>query len=320
MQVLLGRQHGELPLDVDQHPAQPLLDRQGLEQGLPLGHRDVEVAGDQVGEAARILEAAQHLADGVFGQARLLGQLGGAGLRFFVEGDEGRILEAQRGQVLERLDHRLEVALGRGFDAQDARPLAGEKQHLNAGEAPLHLLDAGDGADREEAVGIDLGSVLALGERQRERFVRRILGSFDRFQGGRPPHRDRHGDSGEEYELAQRQNGKNQWLGHLSASHSGRGDGARRVERSAKRAPSASQEQGASGRRVTSNVDPRDSIPKPPGIPESGAYRSWAGLSELGLDPRGPENGASPAVCRACAQKSLTGKRAAARFRPVKGS
>ena len=53
LDVLLGVEHADLALHVDQDAAEPLLDAQRLEQRLPLGRGDVDVAGDEVGEPAR---------------------------------------------------------------------------------------------------------------------------------------------------------------------------------------------------------------------------------------------------------------------------
>ena len=59
LDVLLRREHVDLALDVDEHAAQAVLDRERLEQGLLLGDRDVEVAGDEVGEAAGLVDLAR---------------------------------------------------------------------------------------------------------------------------------------------------------------------------------------------------------------------------------------------------------------------
>ena len=44
LDVLLGIEHADLALHVHQHPAEPLLDAERLEQRLPLGRGDVDVA------------------------------------------------------------------------------------------------------------------------------------------------------------------------------------------------------------------------------------------------------------------------------------
>ena len=62
---------------MNQHPAQALLDRERLEQDLALGGTDVEVAGDEVGEAARLIDSRQDLLDHLFRQPGLLAELGG---------------------------------------------------------------------------------------------------------------------------------------------------------------------------------------------------------------------------------------------------
>ncbi len=88
LDVLLGVEHADLALDVHQHPAEPLFDRQRLQQRLPLGRGDVDVAGDQVGEAARLVHPGQDLLHHLLRQAGLLAQLGGPGPGLPVQADE----------------------------------------------------------------------------------------------------------------------------------------------------------------------------------------------------------------------------------------
>src|SRR5262249_59904099 len=52
LDVLLGGEDVDLSLHVDEDSPQPLFDRQGLEQRLPLGSRNVDVTGDEVREPA----------------------------------------------------------------------------------------------------------------------------------------------------------------------------------------------------------------------------------------------------------------------------
>ena len=53
LDLFLRLEHADLPLDVHEHAAQPLLDAQRLEQPLLLGDGQLDVAGDEVGEACR---------------------------------------------------------------------------------------------------------------------------------------------------------------------------------------------------------------------------------------------------------------------------
>ena len=78
LDVLLGIEHADLALHVDQHPAEPLLDAERLEQPLALGRGDVDVPGHQVGEPAGLVDAGQHLLDHFIRQSGLLAQLGRA--------------------------------------------------------------------------------------------------------------------------------------------------------------------------------------------------------------------------------------------------
>ena len=103
LDVLLRVEHRELALDHHQDAAQPLLDRQRLEQRLALGGRELGVAGDQVGQPAGVLDVGQHLLDHFLGQAGALAQLGGALAQLAGERDEGGIVGVERRHLLRRL-------------------------------------------------------------------------------------------------------------------------------------------------------------------------------------------------------------------------
>ena len=202
LDLFLGVEHRDLALDVNQDPAQPLLDGERLEQDLPLGGADVEVPGDEVGQATRLIHAGQDLVDDLLGQAGLLPQLGRPGPRLLVQRDEGRILRAEGLHLLGLADDGLEVALLVAVVHRDAAPLTVEQQ-LHAGQAALHLADPGDGADGVEAVGGDLLEILPLrdGEDQPVRCGQRRL---DRAQRPGPPGTDRRRDAREENDLPER--------------------------------------------------------------------------------------------------------------------
>src|SRR5690606_5283879 len=51
LDVLLGIKHGDLALDMHQHPPDALVHLEGLEQLLALTSVEVEIAGDQIREA-----------------------------------------------------------------------------------------------------------------------------------------------------------------------------------------------------------------------------------------------------------------------------
>ena len=218
LDVFLRVQHADLPLDVHQHPAEPLLDAQGLQQHLPLLRRDVDVAGDQVGELAGLVHAGQDLLDHLVGQAGLLAQLRGAGAGLAVQGDEGRILRVEGCHLLGLAHDGLEVAVLVGVVDGDAAPLAVEQQ-LHAGQPALELADPGDGPDGVEHLGSHAFDVLPLGDREHQ-----PLGLAQRALDGAkrrgPPRADRRGDPGEQHDLAKRQHRQCQTFGHLSITPS----------------------------------------------------------------------------------------------------
>ena len=111
LDVLLGVEHTDLALHVHQHPAQPLLDRQRLEQDLALLGSDVEVAGDQVGEPAGFVDSGQHLLDHLFRQTGLLAQLGRAGAHLRYRAHERGIFRIQRKHLLRVADDGLEITV-----------------------------------------------------------------------------------------------------------------------------------------------------------------------------------------------------------------
>jgi hypothetical protein len=67
--VLLRVQHGHLPLDVQQHRAEPLLHRQGLEQLLGFGVLQVEMTRHEIGKATGFLCLCEKLLHGLLGHA-----------------------------------------------------------------------------------------------------------------------------------------------------------------------------------------------------------------------------------------------------------
>ena len=83
--------HVDLALHVDEHAAQPVFDRERLEQRLLVGDGNVEVSGDEVRQAAGLVDFREDLVDGLVGQAELLAELGGALARLAVEAGERRV-------------------------------------------------------------------------------------------------------------------------------------------------------------------------------------------------------------------------------------
>ena len=203
LDVLLGVEHADLPLDVHQHPAQPLLDAQRLQQHLPLRRRDVDVAGHEVGELARLVDAGEHLLDHFIRQAGLLAQLRRPRPRLAVQGDERRILGVERQHLLGLAHDGLEVAVLVGVVDRDAAPLAVEQQ-LHAGQPPLELADARDGPDGVEHLGVDVLDVLPLRDRE-DQPVGRGQRRLDGAQRSRPPRADRRGDARKQHDLPKRE-------------------------------------------------------------------------------------------------------------------
>ena len=112
LDLFLHLEHADLLLDVHEHAAEPLLDAQRLEQALLLGRLQLDVAGDEVGEAARIGDRVEHLVHDLFRQPATLAQLGGALAELLVERDEGRVVLVDRLHLFHRHHDGAEEALG----------------------------------------------------------------------------------------------------------------------------------------------------------------------------------------------------------------
>src|SRR6202035_3169246 len=214
LDVLLRRQDGELALDVDEHPLQPLLDGEGLEQALALGVAQVGVGSDDVGQAAGFRDAGQHLLHDLVRQARLPAQLGGALAHLAEEGHEAGALGVERLHLLGLARRRLEAAVALDDAHGDGAVLA-LQQELHPGEAALHLADAGYGADGVEVLRADLFFVVALRHREDHAVGGRQRG-LDGPEGPRTAGVDRRGDAREEDEVLQGKDGKAQALRHLA--------------------------------------------------------------------------------------------------------
>ena len=151
----------------------------------------VEIARDQVGQLARLLDAFEELADGLLGKAHLPPELGGALAHLVVQGDERRVPGIEGVHLLRRLDGRLEAALLGDVARGDSARLALEQQE-DAAKASLDRTDGRDGPDREQGIGGDRLPVVDLALRDREDPPLRVVqGGLDRAKGPRPAGRDR---------------------------------------------------------------------------------------------------------------------------------
>src|SRR5213075_1123497 len=67
LNVFLSVEHRDLALHVDEHPTQPVFDRNGFEQLLALARLDVEVSRDEIRQGTRVRNALQHLLHDLIG-------------------------------------------------------------------------------------------------------------------------------------------------------------------------------------------------------------------------------------------------------------
>src|SRR6185503_19456876 len=157
--------HGDLPLHVHEHAAQPVLDRQRLEQLLPLERLDVQVTRHEVGQSARIAHTLKDLLDYFVGQSRLLAELSRALAHLTMQRYEGWILLIEGGEIAGFADGRLEVAVRLGVVHGRAAALTMQNQ-LDAAEIALDLADPRDRAGRVEHTRRDLVNVFFLSDRE----------------------------------------------------------------------------------------------------------------------------------------------------------
>ena len=203
LDVFLSVEHRDLPLDVHQHAPQAIFDRQRLEQLLPFGRLDIEMAGDQIRERARIGHALQNLLHDVGRKARLLAELRGPLAHFAMESDKRRILRVERRQVLGFSDGRFEIAVGFCIVDSGTAHLAVEHQ-LHAAEIALHLADVSNSAGGIQHPRRDLIDILFLRDGEHTS-VALLESGLNGSQRRRTACTDRGGDTGKQHGVTQRQ-------------------------------------------------------------------------------------------------------------------
>ena len=178
LDLLLGLDQFELPLYVNQHPAQSLLDTARLQQRLPALCRDVEIPGDEIREPPRIFHTFEHLFYDFLGQPHLQAQLRRPLPHLAVQRHERRILGVERWKVgcflYDGLDKSLCLRI-----LEHRRTIFTVQEQLNAAQSALDLPDLGYRSGRVQHVGLRLIHVLALRDRE-DQFV---LSFHRRFNG-----------------------------------------------------------------------------------------------------------------------------------------
>ena len=202
LDLLLGFQEGDLPLHMHEDLPETVLDRERLQEPLLLGDGELDVAGDEIGEAPRLGDGVEHLMHDLLGEAAPLAELRGTLADLLMERDEGGVLLLDGGELLDGDDDRREVALG-GVVLERGGALLPLEEELHPAQAPLHLPDAGDHAHRVEDVGVGLLGVVALGDGEDETVA--LEGGFDGTQGPRPTRRDGGGEAGEDHGAPERE-------------------------------------------------------------------------------------------------------------------
>ena len=193
LDLLLRVEDVDLPLDVDERPPHAILDRERLEEELPLGRRNVDVTRHEVGELARVVGLGEDGGRGLFGKAELLGQLRRALLELLHERHEGGVGGVERRHLLGFDDDRLEPAV-RFLDSHGDAARSSLEDEPRPADTALDLSDGGDRPDGVEELGGYRLDVLTLGNGEHQ-----LLGAlhrhFDGVKSSRAADGDREGDS-----------------------------------------------------------------------------------------------------------------------------
>ena len=196
LDLVLRLEHADLALDQDQDAAEPVLDAEGLQEVLLLLERQLDVAGDEVGEPGGVGHGVHDLVEDFLGKPPALAEFHGPFADLAIQRREGRVLRVDRLHLRERRCGRLQEAFGRVILERMGTLLALEEQ-LDAAQPPLELADPRNDADRVELLRRRLLRQVALGDGEDEAVA--LDGRLDRPQGPRPTDRDRQGQAGEDH-------------------------------------------------------------------------------------------------------------------------
>ncbi len=142
--MLLGLQHGDLAIEVDEDAPQSKLHRRRLEQLLFVGSVQLHVIGDVVGQSARLLHRPNEALDDLFRHAPVAPQLRGLLAHLAKQTLERRVIRVQRTLIFQRGDYGLEKAFGRFAVVQRRGPPIALQQQLQSAGETLDLRDPAD--------------------------------------------------------------------------------------------------------------------------------------------------------------------------------
>ena len=154
-----------MALHVHEDAAQPVFDRERLEQLLALEGLNVEMPRNQIRQSARIAHALKDLLHDFGRQARLLTQLRGALAHLAMQRYERGILLIQWSEIGRFPNGRFEIAVGLGVMDSGAASVAMHDQ-LHAPQIALHLADTRNCPGRVKNTRRDLIDVFFLGDRE----------------------------------------------------------------------------------------------------------------------------------------------------------
>ena len=215
LDLFLHLDHADLALHVDEDATEAVFHVQVLQEPLPFGDGQLDVAGDEIGEAAGVGDGVEHLVHDFLGQPATLAKLGGALANFLVERNEGGIVFVDWLLLVDRCDDGAEIVVGGVGGILDCGgALLTLEQELHAAKSALDLSDARDDAHRVEDIGSGLVRVVALRDREHQPVA--LQRSFDRAEGARPARGDRRREPREDHRPPEGENGERLTLTHCS--------------------------------------------------------------------------------------------------------
>ena len=216
LDVLLGVEAHESPLDGDEHRLHPLLVLQQLHQLLLLGGLQVQVERHQVRKGAWVLHSFDQLADRLRRHALAGAQLRRPLPKLRVQCQERRVLAVGWSGSLHQHQRRPQHRLAFVQEGDCPRPRFALDQQLDAASHSVGLDDPNHGAHGVEDLGVGLVLIVALGYGEEPAVALHRL--LDRLDRSRPACRDRYSHARIDHRVPKRKHRQREPLFHVRAT------------------------------------------------------------------------------------------------------